>query len=121
MAGKIGVNDALGENSCLRQGGVNIGPIQIGQFQYGKKTGINMIRDRKGRFKMLVFVGENKRDTAKGMLYSAADVKVRNQRRLHELILEHGFPHHLAVAMEYISRELKILCSYYDIEYISPD
>jgi L-fucose isomerase-like protein len=55
------------------------------------------------------------------MLYSAADVKVRNYRRLNELILEHGFSHHLAMAFGDISRELKILCDYYDIEYISPD
>lgn len=41
LAGRVRVNDALAENSCLRQEGVNIGPVHIGQFQYGKKTGIN--------------------------------------------------------------------------------
>ncbi|MCK4417468.1 MAG: hypothetical protein KAV99_04820 [Candidatus Latescibacteria bacterium] len=121
LAGKARVNDALAEHSVLRQVGVKIGPVHIGQFQYGKKTGINLIRDRSGKFKMLVFVGENSKDTAKGMLYSAADVKVKNYRRLNQLILEHGFSHHLAMAFGDISRELRILCEYYGIEYISPD
>ena len=121
LTGKVKVNDALAEHTTLRQVGVKIGPVHIGQFQYGKKTGINLIRDRTGKFKMLVFVGENSKDTARGMLYSAADVKVKNYRRLNQLILEHGFSHHLAMAFGDISRELKVLCDYYGIEYVSPD
>jgi hypothetical protein len=38
-----------------------------------------------------------------------------------ELILEHGFSHHLAMAGGDISQELAILCDYHGIEYITPD
>ena len=120
LAGKIRINDALTEHTTLRHAGVKIGPMHIGQFRYGKKTGINIMQDRQGKFKMLVFVGANSPDTAKGMLYSAADVRVKNYKKLSQLILQHGFPHHLAMAFGDISRELEILCGYYNIEYISP-
>ena len=121
LSGKVKVNDALAEHTVLRQAGIKIGPVYIGQFQYGIKTGINLIRDKNGKFKMLVFTGENDKDTNKGILYSAADIRVKNYKELNELILRHGFSHHLAVAMEDISKELSILCDYYGIEYISPD
>lgn len=119
MAGKIKVNDAIAEKSPDRQGGLNIGPAHIGQFEYGKKTGINLIQTKEGRFKMLVFTGESNPETAKGILYSAADIKVKDSQRLNDLILEHGFSHHLALAFDDVSQELKILCDYYGIEYIS--
>lgn len=115
------VNDALAEHSVLRQAGIRIGPMHIGQFQYGMKTGINLMQDKNGKFKMLVFTGENNKKTSRGILYSAADIRVKNYKRLNELILTHGFSHHLAMAMEDISKELSILCDYYGIEYISPE
>jgi len=121
MSGKIKVNDAIAEKSPERQGEQKIGPAHIGQFQYGVKTGINLIQDKNEKFKMLVFTGENKPKTAKGLLYCAADVEVQNYQRLNELILEHGFSHHLAMAFGDISKELAILCDYYGIEYITPD
>lgn len=120
MTGKIRINDAIAEKSSDRQGGLNIGPAHIGQFKYGKKTGIGLIQTKEGRFKMLVFTGESSPETAKGILYSAADIKVKNPQRLNDLILEHGFSHHLALTFDDISQELKVLCDYYEIEYISP-
>jgi L-fucose isomerase-like protein len=121
MSGKIKVNDAIAEKSPERQGGQRVGPAHVGQFQYGVKTGINLIQNKNGKFKMLVFTGENKPKTAKGLLYCAADVEVQNYQRLNELILEHGFSHHLAMTFGDISKELAALCDYYGIEYITPD
>lgn len=120
LSGEIKVNDAIAEHTALRQAGIKIGPVHIGQFQYGLKTGIDLICTEEDKLKMLVFVGENTEDTAKGILYSAADIKVKEYRRLHELIMEHGFSHHLAVAFGDISKELKEICKYYGIEYITP-
>ena len=73
------------------------------------------------QFKMLAFTGESRPDTAHRLRYCAADVEVRNHRKLNALILEHGFPHHLAVVMGDISQELNWLCDFYGIAYISPD
>lgn len=120
LAGEIKVNEAIAEHSAIRQAGQKIGPVYIGQFQYGPKTGINLIRDRNGNFKMLVFRGESSPQTTKNMLYSAADIRMERYRELSDLIIKHGFSHHLAVAMDDICEELKILCDYYGIEYISP-
>ncbi|MCX6089417.1 MAG: hypothetical protein NTX88_03385 [Candidatus Atribacteria bacterium] len=121
MEGEIAVNDAIAEKSPDRQGGLSIGPAHIGQFAYGVKTGINLIQDEGGHFKMLTFTGESKLRTAKGMLYSASDVEVKNNQKLNELILEHGFSHHLAMAFGDITKELRILCGFYGIEYLSAD
>ena len=93
----------------------------IGQFEYGVKTGIDLIQDKDGKFKMLAFTGESRPETAKGLLYCAADVEVRNYSKLNELILEHGFSHHLAVAFRDITKELALLCDYYNIEYLLAD
>lgn len=121
MTGKISVNDVIAEKSPDRQGGQHLGPAHIGQFLYGIKTGINLIQDGNGKFKMLVFTGESKPETAKGLLYCASDIEVKNYTRLNELILDHGFSHHLAIAFEDITKELKVLCDYYGIEYILAD
>ncbi len=111
----------LGEISPDRQAGVLMGPTCIGQFRYGTKTGISMIQDRDGKFKMLVFTGESRPDTRQGLLVAAADVEVAQPEKLNRLILTHGFAHHLAVAMGDISQELKLLCEFYGIEYVNPD
>ncbi|MCD5390560.1 hypothetical protein LR007_01655 [candidate division NPL-UPA2 bacterium] len=119
--GEVIVNDAISISSPCKQCDFITGPNLIGQFKYGVKTGIDLIRTREGEYKMLVFTGESDKTTAKNMLYTAADIRVDNYKRLNELILEHGFSHHLSVAMADISRELKLLCEYYDIEYLDPE
>lgn len=111
----------VGEISPDRQSGASIGPTCIGQFCYGVKTGIGMIQDSDGRFKMLVFTGESRPDTRQNLLVAAADVEVARPAKLNRLILEHGFAHHLAVAVGDISQELKLLCDFYGIEYVNPD
>jgi L-fucose isomerase-like protein len=111
----------IGDVSPDRQAGNIIGPTCIGQFRYGVKTGLCLIQDEHGRFKMLAFTGESRPDTDRKIRYAAADVEVKNHRKLGELILEHGFTHHLAVALGDITPELKLLCHFYGIEYLSPD
>ncbi len=119
--GEVIVNDAISISSPPKQAGFITGPNLIGQFKYGVKTGIDLIRTREGKYKMLVFTGTSDQTTAKNLLYTAADIRVPNYRRLNELILEHGFSHHLAVAMADISKELEVLCEYYNVEYLNPD
>jgi len=114
------VKPQIAEISPTRQAGSKHGPACIGQFLYGPKTGISLIQDRNRRFKMLVFTGENRSDTAQNLRYAAADVEIEQFKKLNELILEHGFPHHVAVAMGDISHELKYLCDFYGIEYLTP-
>ncbi len=121
LAGEVRVADALIEHGVLRQAGQISGPTHIGQFQYGEKTGICVTKTPEGRLKMLVFTGKSTPETAQGLLYSGADVLVKNHKKLGRLKREHGFPHHLAVAMADISEELRELCRFYGIEYISPD
>ena len=121
LTGSVRVNDALIEHGVRRQAGVESGPTHIGQYQYGVKTGICITKTPEGRLKMLVFTGESSPRTAQGILYSGTDVLVRNHQKLDQLKREHGFPHHLAVAMADISRELRELCAFYGIEFISPD
>lgn len=115
MTGKIRVNDAIAENSPERQEGQIVASAHIGQFEYGVKTGISLIQDRNGNFKMLIFTGESSAETAKGQLYSASDMKVKNYAKLNALVLEHGFSHHLALALGNVVRELKLLCDFYGI------
>jgi len=119
IAGCMADNEAITEHSVCRVSGIKMGPSLIGQFEYGPKTGINLIQTKEGKFKMLVFVGENDKKTDKKMLYSGCDIRVKEYKKLNELIIEHGFSHHLAVAMSDISKELKELCDYYGIEYIT--
>ena len=121
LSGSLRGSDALIEHGVRRQAGFDSGPTHIGQYQYGVKTGICLTKTPEGRLKMLVFTGESTPETAQGILYSGADVLVRNHRRLDQLKREHGFPHHLAVAMADISRELRELCDFYGIQFISPD
>lgn len=116
-----GFVDTIDVHPVIRVGASkSMGPVHIGQYAYGVKTGISLLQDRAGKFKMLVFRGESSPDTAKGMRYSAADMLVPEYKKLHRLIMQHGFPHHVAMAQGDITRELKTLCNYLDIEYISP-
>ena len=121
VAGCMAKGDCIADHTVARQVGAKLGPTLVGQFEYGPKTGINLIQTKDGKFKMLVFTGENSKDTATNMLYSAADLRYKNYKKLNELIIEHGFSHHLAVSIGDITKELKELCAYYDIEFISPD
>lgn len=95
--------------------------LQLGHCGVGIPCVIDMIKTQDGRLKMLVFTRESDPETARGILYSGADVRVKNYEKLFHLKREHGFSHHLAVAMGDISKELKELCVFYGIEYISPD
>jgi hypothetical protein len=68
---------------------------------------------------MLAFSGTSSKQTQKDMLYAAADMEVKNAAKLNDLILEHGFPHHLAVAFGDINAEAKMLCDFAGIEFIT--
>jgi L-fucose isomerase-like protein len=113
--------DMIAVHPVLRQGGKTIGPVHVGQFKYGVKTGICMMRGPSGRFRLLAFKGESSAATAKGMMYSAADVRVPAYPKLNRLVLEYGFPHHLAMAFGDITEDLRLLCRYLGIEYVSPE
>jgi L-fucose isomerase-like protein len=111
-------NAQLTDISPDRQAGNSVTPACVGQFEYGVKTGFSLMGDGAGKFKMLAFTGESREDTAQGIHYAAADVYVSDPVKLNNLILEHGFGHHLAVAFGDISRELKLFCQFHGIEYI---
>ena len=98
-----------------------MGPVLAGQFEYGPKTGLCLTRDPDGEFKMLVFVGESGPQSAKGMIYSAADIIVADPKKLNRLVLEGGFPHHLAMALGDVREEARLLCEFLGVRYISPD
>jgi L-fucose isomerase-like protein len=115
-----GVVDVIDIHPVIRQAGKTMGPVHVGQYAYGVKTGFTLLQERGGAFKMLAFRGESSPETAKGMRYSAADVYVPQYKELGSLILQHGFPHHLIMAQGDILRELSILCTYLGIEFISP-
>ena len=121
LAGDVAVTDAIIEHGVSREAGNDLGPSVIGQFQYGVKTGIDIVQTPEGGLKMLVFTGESSPDTARNILYSGSDLHVKDYGKLFQLKREHGFSHHLAVAMGDISLELKELCAYYGIEHISAD
>ena len=97
-----------------------MGPVHIGQFEYGPKTGLCLTHDPDGPFKMLAFGGESTPKTAKGMTYSAADIRVADYAKLDRLVLEGGFPHHLAVAMGDILEDVRMLCALLGVAYVSP-
>ena len=54
-----------------------------------------------------------------GALFVKSDENLHLNKK--ELVIEHGFSHHLAMAMTDISKELKTLCEYYGIEYLNPE
>lgn len=128
MAGKSacgcgcnGTCEALDIHPVARQAGVTtVGPAHVGQYEYGKKTGVALMQGADGRFKLLVFTGENTPETDKKMRYSAADIKVEDYKELNRLILDYGFPHHLAMAFGDISEELKMLCEFLDVDFLTP-
>jgi len=113
-------NDAVAVHPVIRQGGGTMGPVHIGQFEFGPKTGLCLTRDTDGRFKLLAFRGENGPRTARGKAYSAADIRVPDFRALNRLVLEGGFPHHLAMAFDDILEEVRMLCAFLGVRYVSP-
>lgn len=121
MSGQVPFTDAIIEHGNNRLSGIEMGPSLIGQFRYGKKTGFSILKTPENKLKMLAFTGESSPETAQGLLYSASDIRIDNYQKLFEQRREHGFPHHLALAMSDISRELMELCGFYDIQFISPD
>jgi L-fucose isomerase-like protein len=112
--------DAVAVHPVMRQIGACVGPVHVGQFRFGPKTGICIRRGPDGKIKILSFRGDSAPETERGMTYSAADVRVEDPVKLDRLILEHGFPHHLAVALDDISAEVRMLCSYLGVEHVSP-
>lgn len=119
-SGEGRVCDAIALHPVQRLAGNEMGPVHIGQMDYGPKTGICLVQAPNGRFKILAFHGKSSSETDRGVKYSAADVRVPDHRRLNELILEHGFPHHLAVAMGEITEDVRLLCRFLDVDYLSP-
>ena len=113
-------SDAIAVHPVIRLGGGTMGPVHIGQYQYGAKTGLCLTRDPDGTFKLLVFRGESSPKTARGLAYSAADMAVPDYQKLNQLVLEGGFPHHLAVALADVSAEARMLCTFLGIKWVSP-
>jgi L-fucose isomerase-like protein len=113
--------EAIVVHPVNRQGGMIIGPVVIGQFEYGPKTGICINQDQDGEFTILAFEGENTPESAIGMKYSAADVVVKNPEKLNELVLDGGFPHHLAVATGHVAEDIQLLCKFLGVRYVNPD
>jgi len=112
--------EEIAEHTVARQADKRIGPALIGQFEYGPKTGINMIETPSGDMKMLAFCGSNAASTARGLKYAAADIRLREYRSLHQTILRHGFSHHLAVAMWDCRAELRVFCALTGVELVEP-
>ena len=115
-----GAREKITVHPVIRQGGGRIGPVHIGQFEFGPKTGLCLAQDPDGRFKLLVFRGVSRPDTARGLAYAAADLAVPDYQKLNRLVLEGGFTHHLAVALADISQEARMLCALLGVEWVSP-
>jgi L-fucose isomerase-like protein len=111
--------DCVAINPVLRQVGETRGPMLLGQFAFGPKTGLCIGQDGNG-IKLLAFRGESSPETARGIVYSAVDMAVPDYRRLNRLVLDEGFPHHLAVAMADISEDVRMLCRFLGARYFSP-
>lgn len=69
----------------------------------------------------MVFHGESSPKTARGLAYVAVDMAVPEYRKLNQLVIEGGFPHHLAVALADVSAEARMLCTLLGITWVSPD
>jgi L-fucose isomerase-like protein len=115
-----GVCDAIALHPVIRQGGGTMGPVHIGQFAFGAKTGLCLTQDRSGGFKLLGFRGESNPQTSRGLTYSAVDMAVPDYVRLNRLVLDEGFPHHLAVAMSDITDDVRLLCKFLAVRYLTP-
>lgn len=115
-----GETDAIDVQPVIRQGGGCMGPVLVGQFAYGPKTGVCITQDPKTGLRVLAFAGESSAATSRGLRYSAVDMKVADYKSLNRIVLDGGFPHHLAVALGDITADLRMLCRYLGVEFISP-
>jgi len=112
--------DAIVLHPVIRQGGGVMGPVHVGQFEFGPKTGLCLTRDPDGRFKLLAFTGRSDPQTARGLTYSAVDMAVADPQKLNRLVLDGGFPHHLAVALGDVTEEVRMLSKFLGVEYLNP-
>lgn len=115
-AGQFTVNDAI--NYPHNIPGKIAG--HIGQFEYGPKTGIDLIQTAEGGLEMLAFEGESAPATARGVLYAGCDMRIDRYKALDEIKRTRGFSHHLVVALKHILPELQELCTYYGIDLLTP-
>ena len=113
-------SDVIALHPVIRQGGGTMGPVHIGQFEFGPKTGLCLTRDPDGRFKLLAFGGQSDRESARGLTYSAVDMVVADSVRLNRLVLEGGFPHHLAVVLGDVRQDVRLLCTLLGVAYVDP-
>ncbi len=120
IVGEMAEDEAIAEKSPDRQQGNVNAPALIGQFAYGPKTGVAIAPEPEGGFRILSFTGENTREPARRKLYNAADAIVQEYRQLEGLLLQHGFPHHLAVTTRNISREVAEVCSFLGVRCDGP-
>jgi L-fucose isomerase-like protein len=112
--------DAIVLHPVIRQGGGAMGPVHVGQFEFGPKTGLCLTRDPDGRFKLLAFTGRSDPQSARGLTYSAVDMAVADPQKLNRLVLDGGFPHHLAVALGDVTEEARMLSKFLGVEYLNP-
>ena len=113
-------SDTIAVHPVIRLGGGTMGPVEIGQYEFGPKTGLCLKQDPEDGFKLLVFRGDSSPKTARGLTYIATDVAVSDYRKLSRIVLEEGFPHHLAVAFSDVSEEVRMLCKFLGVEWVSP-
>jgi L-fucose isomerase-like protein len=113
--------DEVALHPVNRLGGKNVGPVIIGQYQYGPKTGLSLAPQPDGSVKILIFKGASSAKTAKGIKYVATDVAVPDHHKLNRMLLEGGFTHHLAVAMADIGDEVRMLFDLLGVPWVSPD
>src|SRR5581483_9266124 len=113
--------DEVANHPVLRLAGETMGPVIIGQYEFGRKTGLCLAPEPNGGFKVLVFGGESRVDTAKGIKYVATDVAVKDPQKLHRMVIDGGFAHHLAVAMADIGEEARLLFDFLGVKWVSPD
>ena len=97
------------------------GPTLIGQFAHGPKTGFSLMQAPDGGFKLLAFTGANSAETDRHTYYCAADLNVPNAAALNELVIREGFPHHVGMAFGDITAELRLLCDFHGIRFLTPD
>jgi L-fucose isomerase-like protein len=120
MASEGPDTDVVDVHPVIRQAGGTMGPVHLGQFAYGPKTGVCITHDPKSGFRILAFTGKSSPATNRGLRNSAVDMEVDDYKALNTLVLDGGFPHHLAVALGDITQDLRILCKYVGVEYVSP-
>jgi L-fucose isomerase-like protein len=117
LAGEVVVNDGLDTHSHMH----DLAGRHIGQLMYGPKTGVDLVQTPEGGLQMLAFSGESSEETNQGVLYCACDMRVKNYQKLDEIKRTRGFSHHLIAALDDIVPELRDLCAFYGIDFVTPD